>query len=124
MIGFSVKKWCSILNFFLAHFVDLLLFFFFSNRVRGMNSTLTGTAWNERLVVVLDSSHLTLRMAQILLRWHEGRELLERRLDIIVLDNFAQLAKKVRIGLKAVGTLPLGLVTVVNRNLILLGARL
>lgn len=74
--------------------------------------------------MVLDSSHLTLRMAQILLRWHEGRELLERRLDIIVLDNFAQLAKKVRIGLKAVGTLPLGLVTVVNRNLILLGARL
>ena len=74
--------------------------------------------------MVLDSSHLTLRMAQILLRWHEGRELLEWRLYIIVLDNFAQLAKKVRIGLKAVGTLPLGLVTVVNCNLILLGARL
>ena len=74
--------------------------------------------------MVLDSSHLTLRMAQILLRWHEGRELLEWRLYIIVLDNFAQLAKKVGIRLKAVGTLPLGLVTVVNRNLILLGARL
>ena len=74
--------------------------------------------------MVLDSSHLTLRMAVILLGWYIRRELLERRLDIIALDDFAQLGKKVRIRLEAVGTLPLGLITIVKCNFVLLGARL
>ena len=54
------------LNLFLTHFVDLLLFLFFSDRVGGVNCALTSTVrdkrLHKRLVVVLVSGHDRLRL--------------------------------------------------------------